>query len=484
MSDAALAAQHLLKCQQATESFEHFVRLVEPDWIIPDFQLEIMDTLQAMEERKFGTYCLSLNLPPRHNKSTLCSILYPLWFLARNPKRKVMAISYSDDPVKDFAKGIRSYRNDGFFKQAFPKFELQPEATALCDWHTKERGRYFAAGIDGASSGKPANLLIIDDPFKNRKEAFSAKIRDNVWDAWENNLRTRREPEVNGAHWLVIIIMTRWHEDDLIGRLKEKGQWIKEGWKEIKYEAIREVESEPIRRCDLPPTDRDFVTREQYTMLTESQRKVTRMEEVALWPATHPLEEHKITQEDSPEVFEALYQQNPTMKGGNVIKTAFFQRYSIQPQYEEFQKLIVTADTAFKDTEGSDYSAILTAGILPNGDIYFLDMIREKLEFPDLLRRMSQVSTHLSGKGLKGIYVEEKSSGISLIQTMRRWKRDGKISAPVIPYKVDVNKLARVNSVKDLIDGMCVYIPENDLREWVEDFVKECARFRGLGQRS
>ena len=156
-------------------------------------------------------------MPPRHGKSELASKRFPAWCLGRDPKRQIIAASYNSDLANDFGRNVRNLVAEPEFGQVFPNVSLAPDSQAANRMNTNHKGAYVAAGVGTAVTGRGAHIALIDDPFKDREEADSERRRDLVWDWYRSTLYTRLMP--GGA---IVLIQTRWHEDDLAGRILEQ----------------------------------------------------------------------------------------------------------------------------------------------------------------------------------------------------------------------------------------------------------------------
>jgi len=165
---------------------------------------------------------LMVFMPPRHGKSQLTSIQFPAWFIGNYPDKEIICASYAQELAAHFGREVRNLVSDPEFKETFG-VSLAPDSTAKHRWNTSEGGSYVAAGVGGAITGRGAHLLVIDDPVKNREDADSEVYRDKVWDWYRSTVFTRLMP--NGA---VVLVMTRWHDDDLAGRLleHESDRWV------------------------------------------------------------------------------------------------------------------------------------------------------------------------------------------------------------------------------------------------------------------
>lgn len=180
----------------------------------------IAEKLEAVERGEIDR--LMIFMPPRHGKSELASKRFPAWCLGRNPKRQIIAASYNSDLASDFGRNVRNIVAAPEFGQVFSDVSLAPDSQAANRMNTNKGGTYVAAGVGTAVTGRGADIALIDDPFKDREEADSERRRETVWDWYRSTLYTRLMP--GGA---IVLIQTRWHEDDLAGRLLEQegDQW-------------------------------------------------------------------------------------------------------------------------------------------------------------------------------------------------------------------------------------------------------------------
>lgn len=462
-AEIAAAAEHLLRLKRASQSFRGFVELQRPGWEFPPFQEKLLDILDKFErgvlthadlgglpegcdpsvplDKKIDR--LVVNMPPRHAKTEYCTKLFPAYYLARRPQRFVMSTSYNDTLAKEFGRAARDYAMGRPTQQAFPDFRIRKDSQAVDEWRTTSGGAYFGIGIGGTTSGRPANLLIIDDPLKAREEADSATMRNRVWSFYTSALAQRLQPEDDLTPHKQLIILTRWHPDDLVGRLQETHEWKTGDWGHISFPGITE---------------------------TPDPEHPGTIIETALWPERFPLEELQRRKRLNEREFAALYQQSPYIAGGNLIRQTWWQYYRPGEDDQQYPILIIAADTAFKDKQQSDYSVFAIMGLLQNGDIHIIDIQRERWTFPDLKSRAILLNNRWRGRGLRGFYIEDKASGQSLIQELRR-----ESGLAVIPYRVRGDKVTRVNSVLPLIEGGRVFLPQN--APWLDAFLEESTQF-------
>lgn len=482
------AAKLLLAAKRAEDSFEHFIKFMQPGWDIPQFQLKLIECLhlleqgelfpefwEALEKRRYGharkekrpqrgdrppIRNVLITMPPRHAKSTFGSIYFPAYFMGRDPRRIVMSCSYNAELATDFGRKVRDVVRSNEFHQVFPDCRLSDETRAADNWATESGGRYYGVGIGGTTSGRAANLLNIDDPIKAREDAESATQRNKTWDYYASALSTRLEPAHDGTPPIRVITLTRWHPDDLAGRVQTLKEWADGEWTHINFPAIQEEETGvQVRNPEY--------AHQRLTDTAPAKRYMWEKKEVPLWPERFPIEELIRKRELNEREFASLYQQSPYIKGGNLIKSTWW-KHDDPPA--EFETVIIGADTAFKKTETADYSVAITAGLSYNGDIHLLDIMRAKYDFPELKRALIALNARWRGNGLRGVHIEDKASGQSLIQELRN-----ESGIAVIPRKVVNDKVARVNAVTDLIEGGRVFLPKD--APWLDDFLQECVEF-------
>ena len=282
----------------------------------------IADKLEAVERGDIDR--LMIFMPPRHGKSELASKRFPAWCLGRNPKRQIIAASYNSDLATDFGRNVRNIVGSPEFRQVFENVTLAPDSAAANRMNTNHGGAYVAAGVGTAVTGRGADIALIDDPFKDREEADSERRREMVWDWYRSTLFTRLMP--GGA---IVLIQTRWHEDDLAGRLlaHEANQW------DI---------------LELPA-------------LADGK---------ALWPEWYdvPVLE-RIRDTVGPREWSALYQQKPQPDEGT-----FFQRAWLPSWAEKPKNLHIYGSSDYAVTDGGgDYTVHRVWGVCPEGNIYRLD---------------------------------------------------------------------------------------------------------------
>lgn len=287
----------------------------------------IAEKLEAVERGDIDR--LMIFMPPRHGKSELASKRFPAWCLGKDPKRQIIAASYNSDLANDFGRNVRNLVAEPEFSQVFPGVTLAPDSQAANRMNTNHGGTYVAAGVGTAVTGRGAHIALIDDPFKDREEADSERRRELVWDWYRSTLFTRLMP--GGS---IVLIQTRWHEDDLAGRLLEAEGKVEDGGQ---WEVL-----------ELPAIGANYE---------------------ALWPEWYPLDAlERIKATVGPREWSALYQQKPQPDEGTFFKREWFNTWDKLPECRYY----MTTDYAVTDG-GGDYTVLTVWGIDGNGELYRAD---------------------------------------------------------------------------------------------------------------
>ena len=347
-----------------------FCRRMIPDFQSPRHIKHIAGLLEAVE--RGDQRRLLVTLHPGSGKSVLLQG-FASWVLGRSPRRKIIAASAGAELAERNSRASRAL----FTESAWPfPVELSRATTAMNRWSTAEGGGLFAVGVGGGITGWRGDLLLLDDL---QNDALSVGERDGLWKWFREILMPRLEP--NGA---VVLVQQRWGEDDLPGRIMESAE--AKDWLHVRLPAIAEP-GDPLGRA--PGT--------------------------SLWPQRWPLaelERQRIAM--GSRAFECAFQGNPVPAEGNLIKAEWLQRYDTPPT--EFTKVVCALDAAAKTGVANDYSAIVKIGVT-RGAFYVLDVWRDKVEFPALLRRVAAL--HDEDPKPSAIYVEDASNAVGLIQTLK-----------------------------------------------------------------
>lgn len=383
---------------------------------------------------------LMVFMPPRHGKSLLCSQYFPAWYIGRY-KGRVILTSYEASFAASWGRLARNVLTE--WGPPIFGVHVAQDSSAADHWELEgaegQRGVMFTAGVGGAITGKGASLLIIDDPVKNMDEASSVTYRDKAWQWYTSTAYTRLEP--NGR---VLVIQTRWHEDDLSGRILSQSADAGDGepWTVVSLPAIAERAEEYHIAGDAP-----FV----------------RAEGDPLWPERFPRERLAAIRADvGGLVWSALYQQHPTPPEGGTFKREWFtRRYRELPQ---LTTVIQTVDSAFKEGTASDYSVIATWGT-DGRDYYVINIWRKRVAFPELVAAIRDQAALFHPSA---IIVEDRASGQSAIQVLKR-----ETNLPIIAVQPNGSKENRADAASPVFEAGKVLLPENApwVAEWIEEHV-------------
>lgn len=395
-----------------------YANVMYPEYKIGRHHRAIATALERVESGECKR--LMINMPPRHGKTILASEFFPAWYMGRNPGKYIITATYAQDLANDFGRKVRNQFLDPLHQMTFPDARLVDDSKASNRFHTTGGGVYFSVGAGSAITGRGAHLLLIDDPLKGRQEAESETMRQRLKDWYQSVAYTRLMP--GGA---VVIIQTRWHDDDLSGWILR--EHVHEKWEVLNFPAIDET-GEP------------------------------------LWPEQYDIETlHNIKQTIGSRDWEALYQQRPAASEGEIFKRDWWQRYQDTPK---LKWIMQSWDTAYKKGAENDYSVCTTWGVCDKG-YFLLDRWKAKVEFPELKRTVINLAKKWNPRA---ILIEDKASGQSLIQELK-----ANTSLNILPVSIDSDKLTRAYAVTPMIEAGNVYIPHES--EWIQDYVDECAVF-------
>ena len=419
----------------AQNKFMKFVEKVWPTFIGGRHHKRMAEAFERVANGECKR--LIINMPPRHTKSEFASYLLPAWFLGKFPQKKVIQTSHTAELAVGFGRKVRNLVDSEVYHDIFPELSLQSDSKAAGRWNTSKGGDYFAIGVGGAVTGKGADILIIDDPHSEQEAAIAAtnpEVYDKVYEWYTSGPRQRLQP--GGA---IVIVMTRWAQRDLTGRVvKAAAQRDGEEWEVIEFPAI------------LPSGN-------------------------PLWPEFWSLDELAALREELPNSkWQAQYQQNPVGNESAIVKREWWNIWEgDSPPYCEFT--IQSWDTAFLKTERSDYSACTTWGVFyhdddtgkPQANIILLNAFKKRMEFPELKVRAYEEYKEWDPDSL---IVEAKAAGSPLIFELRA------MGIPVqefTPSKGN-DKIARLNAVADIFASGRVWVPAT---RWAEELVDEVAAF-------
>lgn len=409
------------------------------------------DHIDLISDRLMGTLekdiakRLIINMPPRMMKSICASIAFPAWVLGKYPSKKIMCISYSEDLARDLSMKTQKLMESGIYKHLFPKAQLSNQRQTQLDLRTTKGGGRYAASTGGAIAGFGADIIIIDDPIKPSDANYKKLENCNRW--FEENIYQRLNNKNTG---IIVIVMQRVHENDLTGFLQDKANNGGTRYLPLILPAIAESYEENTFWYG------GIYKRNQGEALHPERESIKFLKE-----AKNNLGSY---------TFAGQYQQRPAPAGETIVKGNWFNRYK-QIHLNSFSTVIQSWDTAMTANDTSDYSVGITIGMLKSNSnkmtFYILDVIRKKMEFPEVLKAIKAFSKEYARR--RNIIVEDAGHGKAVIQSLRQ---DG---IPINAHKPMGDKHTRLISITDVLESGFVYLPEK--APWLDDFLLEVTRF-------
>lgn len=381
--------------------------------------------------------------PPQEGKSQKISRRTPAWLLSEDPTLRIAIVSYSTGKAERWGRQIRRDI------QAYPKLDikLRQDSRAAARWETEEGGGLIAVGLDSGITGEPVDVMIIDDPVRGRKEAESAAYRKAAWDWWENNGSTRLS-----ARGRVILMMTRWHEDDLAGRLLAREPGV---WKVLRIPAIADSDNDPLGRRP--------------------------GEELVSVQGRAPGYFKTLQKLRTPYAFQSVYQQKPSAAEGMIFKKLWWRYWRLAPQIGTGYRItcgdrtwplsecywrFATVDLAASKRTSADYTVVSAWAITLDGDLLLLDRARARIgeeEHFGLARPL------VERWRLDTVYVEESMISSTLVREAAR------AGLHVQGLKADTDKVTRALPAADRVKAGRVWLPSD--APWLDSWREEHASF-------
>jgi len=437
------SAKQIDACQQrARLELIRFAQEMIPGFAPAPHLRLIAEKLEAVERGEIKR--LIISCPPRHGKSWLVSRAFAAWWFGRHPRHYIIGCSHTQELATDFGREVRNDMQDPIFQGIFPGVKVRKDSGAAARFHVTGGGVYIGAGVNGPITGKGAHLLLIDDPIKNQEEADSPTYRAKMKAWFRSTAYTRLMP-----HGAIVIVQTRWHEDDLAGWVQDelKGQ----NWEVLNLPAICDDLDDPMHR-ELGD---------------------------ALWPVPAAGSEHCFPAEVLAEtkeavgaqVWNALYQGRPSPAEGGQFKRAWMEQcYALEPeeQAKSCTFLVCSWDLNVKDLAKSDYAVGQVWGCRL-AQRFLLDQVRARMGFVSALAAVKALRA--KWPQANAILIEDAANGPAVIDSIRN----------EIPGVIAINprgsKPARAASVTPLWQAGNVWLPHAKYAPWLSDFVEEHAAF-------
>jgi len=442
LSDAEkLLLLELKTLKISRESLQYLTLFTFPEYEVNWHHEVIFNTLDRFVHTN-AIPRLMIFAPPRHGKSEIISRRLPAFILGQNPDNRIIASSYSADLASFMNRDVQRIIESDRYSRLFPNTKLatgKDNYVKTADFFeiVGRRGYYRSAGVGGGITGQGADYLLLDDVIKNEAEANSPTYRQKVWDWYSTTAYTRLEKDAK-----VCLIMTRWHEDDLAGRLLEqqKNNPNADKWHVLNLPAIAEDIKDA---CDIRATGE------------------------ALWPNKYNLERlEAIKASIGLKAWNALFQQRPSSVGGGMFKRLHWQYYYTLP--DKFDTIVQSWDLTFKKKDDNDFVAGHVIGKL-GANFYLLDRIKQRLSFTESLKAVRQLSTKWPSARAK--LVEAKANGDALVDVLKN-------EIPgLILVEPKGGKIARAEAITPFHEARNFFLPVPSNAPWVTEFVEEHANF-------
>lgn len=390
---------------------------------------------------------LIISTPPQHGKSLTVSETLPSWYLGKYPEKRVLEVSYNTDFAQRFGKKNKE-KIEAFGGEIFG-IKLSKSTKSSEEWELDNNvGGMKSCGFNGSIAGRKGNLIIIDDPIKNRAEASSETYRRRIWESWKSDIKTRTHP---GSK--IILIMTRWHEDDLAGKIIENERNLEIINLPLECNDVDDLLGRKIGDSLCPEIGKDNEWMQEFKRDYISGKTGDKDDDggISAWYS--------------------LFQGSPVVEGGNLIKNDWWQYYELPSDTDDkkvflsnLDELLMSVDCAFKDT--LDPVCIQVWG-RKKADLFLIDMINDRIDFTQTVKAIQGTKTLYPQ--IRTILVEDKANGSAVISTLRH-------DIPgIIPIQPLGGKISRVQAVSPTIESGNLYLPTN--KRFTTEFVAQCSAF-------
>ena len=428
------AAEELLRRRKASCNLIDYAKMQWPGYRDGEHHRVIARHLEALERGDIKR--LMINMPPRHGKSMLASEFFPSFYLGRNPTHQIVTATYSQELAEDFGRKVKGIMSGDVFKLIFPGVELSSDSQASRRFHvnsaeqsfgTVQKGAYFAVGAGGPLTGRGADLLLIDDPIKNREDADSEAMRRKLIDWYTSTAYTRLMP---GGR--ICIIQTRWHESDLSGWLLDKNKH--ENWTVLSLPAIDDNEN-------------------------------------ALWPEQYPIDILSGIRRTLPNRdWSALYMQAPAPDTGDYFKRDWIRAVDNIPPKETLS--VYGASDYAVTSNGGDYTVHVVVGVDAEDRLWLLDMWRQQSSsdvwvdsFCDLVRKWKPIGWAEETGQIK--------SGVGPFLVKRMLETGAYVAREQFATRGD--KSVRAQSIRGRMALSGLYVQRD--QPWLSDLISEMMSF-------
>lgn len=423
----------------AQTGLARFTMYTKPDYVCKWFHYYICDIIDSMLSGGIGK--LMVFLPPQVGKSEIVSRRLPAYALGKNPNMRIVACSYGHDLSSKFNRNVQRIIDSQSYADVFPGTRLNSQNVSTFSKGNYLRnsnefeivgctGGYKSVGIGGGLTGNPCDLGIIDDPIKDSVQAQSKIYRTRLWEWYNEVFLTRLH---NSSK--IILCQTRWHEDDLAGRLlNEEG----DSWKVVSFPGIKEDDEDPNDKREIGES---------------------------LWEEKHSQKTYLEMKKRKTRTFASLIQQRPAPEEGVIFKRDWFKYYMATPSFE---KVIMSIDASFKGKEDSDYVSITVWGKF-DSLMYLIGSVRGKWDFVNTIKMIRAVLNRFQKIG--PILIEDKANGPAIISTLKN-KVPG-----IIPITPTESKEARAYAITHYFEAGNILFPDSGNAPWISDIENELTMF-------
>lgn len=400
---------------QCRGSLLSFSRAVKPKYQYPWHIQKLMDILEKVERGELTRVMISF--PPRHGKSETASVLFPAWFAGRNPDKEIMLVSGTQKLATKFGARCRNVITSPQFNTVFPETLLDPASHAKGDFAFTAGGSAFYAGLKGQITGRGAHLFILDDLITGSQEAKSEVSKDYIRNWYYEECYNRLMSDDVAPHGRIILIGTRWREDDVQGWLLDPDEQDEiDDWTIFNFPAIAEEDEEFRQKGD------------------------------ALWPSKYSQKTLETIRAKNESTFRHVYQQQPSVETGMIVQKSWLNVEKIDPKMLKGAR-ILALDTAFKEKMENDFSAATIGQRYGDRHLAVLYAEQVKMDFPKLIQWVLDL---IRKWDIQGIVVEDAASGQSLIQTLRKLTK-----IPIIALKIQKgqDKESRLHAITPFMES-------------------------------
>lgn len=428
-----------LEKKKFRDNYLQYLKYVHPNYVITKFHALLGKICQSIVEKVENgeKVRICLSVPPQHGKSYTVTETLPSWFEGRNPNLRSILVGYNADMAERFGDRNRQLTKR-YGKEIFG-IDVSDSQDNKTLWEiANHEGGVYSAGILGGVTGNPGSLIIVDDPFKNGQEAENPDIREKVWQTFVDSVTTR----ASGVGNAIIVIHTRWHDDDLIGRLEKLGGWviinIPAVWEEGM--GVDRLLGRKVGETLCPEIGKDAA-------FIEMQRKLL-----------------------GKRSFNSLYQGKPYVEGGNIVKREHLKFYSETSKPASFEEIVLSCDLTFGEVSRTSDPYCMTMWGRNGADHYLLKIWDKKANFTDTLRTLRVICSEYPQMRKK--LLEKKANGKATYDML-----NSEIGGFVLFDPKGDSKETRLNSVTPYFESGNVYFPDENICPNIEEYVTQLLRF-------